>query len=165
MDRLMRSDPRLFGQLLSMAVRVIAAREDKTIASIQDELGYAVGKSGGTAIEYWRKGHVPAVPADGYTLIQEVGRRARLSPEALTRLAASAGFNPQVFVASAGTGQPMNAADRPASPFPTRGDVVRSPVVVRPPCGQANTYFCLNGWCVSAGVCRAPRAVPSGGSP
>ncbi|MBW7886582.1 MAG: hypothetical protein H3C34_28925 [Caldilineaceae bacterium] len=41
-----------FAQLLTEGLHRIRRREGKTIAAIQDELGYALGREGGTAIEY-----------------------------------------------------------------------------------------------------------------
>ena len=52
-------DSELFAQILGKAVHYIAATENKSIKIIQDELGYALGRSGGSAIDYWRRGHVP----------------------------------------------------------------------------------------------------------
>ena len=50
-----------FAFSLSQAVRQVALRQNKKIQIVQDELGYALGRdAGGSAIEYWRKGHVPA---------------------------------------------------------------------------------------------------------
>ena len=53
-----------FAALLTTAVRTVAAREHKTIACVQDELGYKLNREGGSCIEYWRKGHVPAHTGD-----------------------------------------------------------------------------------------------------
>jgi hypothetical protein len=43
-----------FAQLLTEAVHRIRFRESKTIQIVQDELGYALGRDGGSMIEYWR---------------------------------------------------------------------------------------------------------------
>jgi hypothetical protein len=68
-----------FADMLTIAVRTIAAREHKTIACVQDELGYALGRdSGGSCIEYWRKGHVPADLSEVEKLAQELLRREGL---------------------------------------------------------------------------------------
>lgn len=53
-----------FSQMLSDAIYLIKACEGKTIAIIQDELGYAMGRNGKSVIEYWRKGHLPPTIAD-----------------------------------------------------------------------------------------------------
>jgi hypothetical protein len=43
---------------------------------VQDELGYAIGReAGGSSIEYWRKGHIPADLAEVETLAKELLRR------------------------------------------------------------------------------------------
>jgi len=70
-----------FAELLTTAVRIIADRENKTVASVQDELGYALGReTGGSCIEYWRKGHIPADPREVEKLAGELVKRAGLSP-------------------------------------------------------------------------------------
>jgi len=48
-----------FAELLTIGIKAIAAREQKNISFVQDELGYALNRSGGSAVEYWRKGYVP----------------------------------------------------------------------------------------------------------
>jgi hypothetical protein len=70
-----------FAELLTTAVRIIADRENKTVASVQDELGYALGReTGGSCIEYWRKGHIPADPREVEKLAGELVKRAGFSP-------------------------------------------------------------------------------------
>lgn len=50
-----------FGQLLSNAVSRIAKQKAKTIAYVQDDLGYSIGReSGGSAIAHWCKGNIPS---------------------------------------------------------------------------------------------------------
>jgi hypothetical protein len=71
---------RQFAEYLTKAVRTIAARENKTIAGVQDELGYALGReTGGSCIEDWRKGHVPADRRELEKLARELARRNGLS--------------------------------------------------------------------------------------
>jgi len=57
----MAKNPTRFGDLLKKAIDVISANERKSKAVVKDELGYALGRdTGGSSIEYWMKGHVPA---------------------------------------------------------------------------------------------------------
>jgi len=56
----MASSARRFAQLLTEGVYRIRHRESKPLQVVQDELGYALGRAGGSVIEYWRKGHLPA---------------------------------------------------------------------------------------------------------
>ena len=49
-----------FGKALSKAIYAIKYQESKSIAVIQDELGYELGRKGGSSIEYWRKGNIPS---------------------------------------------------------------------------------------------------------
>jgi len=52
-----------FGQLLTQGIHSIKAREGKTIATIEDELGYLLGKEGGAAIGHYRRGRgIPPLP-------------------------------------------------------------------------------------------------------
>jgi len=85
-------DARQFAKSLTKAVRTIAARENKTIAGVQDELGYALGReTGGSSIEYWRKGHVPADQRDLVKLAQELAGRGGLTRKECERFLHHAG--------------------------------------------------------------------------
>lgn len=76
----MSKSPNRFAQALTQAVRRIAWRDDSQIQIVQDELGYALGReAGGSAIEYWRKGHVPARLEDVEALARELVQRAGLT--------------------------------------------------------------------------------------
>lgn len=69
-------NPRAFGDKLSRAVYVIVGNESKNIGIVQDELGFAIGReSGGSAIEYWRKGYVPSKKHELEQLACELVRR------------------------------------------------------------------------------------------
>jgi hypothetical protein len=79
----MSKSPGRFAQLLTRAIRRIALQENNKIQIVQDELGYALGRdSGGAAIEYWRKKHVPAREADVDDLARELVRRGGLTNHA-----------------------------------------------------------------------------------
>ena len=74
----MSGSPQKFANLLTEAIHTIRLRESKrvkkTIRIVQDELGYALGREGGSAIEYWRKGHIPAAVEDIAALARETRR-------------------------------------------------------------------------------------------
>lgn len=57
----MVENPEKFADLLRKAVNQIHALEGKPKLTVRDELGYAVGRYGRTAIDYWcrGKGHIP----------------------------------------------------------------------------------------------------------
>ena len=77
-----------FGDMLSEAVRQIALRERKSILIVQDELGYGLEReSGGSAIEYWRKGHIPSRPGEIEQLARLIAARADLPREWMQRFA------------------------------------------------------------------------------
>ena len=67
---------RQFARLLTEAVYRIRYLESKSIQAVQDELGYALGKTGGSSIEYWRKGNIPADPAELAALARALVKRA-----------------------------------------------------------------------------------------
>lgn len=64
-----------FGELLTEGLRLIHLKENKSLTIIQDELGYAVGRSGSSCIIHWRKGQ--NIPKDHIvkTLASEIVRR------------------------------------------------------------------------------------------
>lgn len=53
-----------FAEELTRALYRAKANTGKRIGTLEDELGYAVGRNGGEFIRYLRKGHIPADPAD-----------------------------------------------------------------------------------------------------
>lgn len=72
-----------FAHLLSQAIRHIALRENTKIQVVQDELGYTLGReTGGSAIEYWRKGHIPAELSEVETLARLLIQRGGLTSPA-----------------------------------------------------------------------------------
>src|SRR6266545_8235033 len=89
----MAPSPKLFGQLLTEAVYRIRSIEAKSIAIVHDELGYAIGReNGGSAIEYWRKGHVPEYLVEVERLAREIVRRTDLLRAWMERFLKSADY-------------------------------------------------------------------------
>src|SRR5689334_15413034 len=83
--------PKEFGRLLTEAVYRIELRDSKSIQIVQDELGYALDReSGGSAIEYWRKGHIPARQIDVERLARAIVQRGALGRDWLERFLKSA---------------------------------------------------------------------------
>ncbi|MEM7116515.1 MAG: tetratricopeptide repeat protein [Chloroflexota bacterium] len=67
-----------FAKLLTEAVQKIRIKENKTVAIVQDELGFALGKTGGSMIEHWRKGKaLPSKIEDIKILAFEIRRRGK----------------------------------------------------------------------------------------
>jgi hypothetical protein len=91
----MAKSPEKFAQLLTQAVHRIRLRESKTIKKtiriVQDELGYALGREGGSCIEYWRKGHVPATMDDVEKLARELVKQGGLNQDEFKQFLHSAG--------------------------------------------------------------------------
>jgi hypothetical protein len=73
-------NPKAFARVLTKAVYRIATEEQKRIRVVHDELGYALGReeTAGSAIEYWRKGYIPANPGDVEQLARELYWRGGL---------------------------------------------------------------------------------------
>jgi hypothetical protein len=67
-----------FAQLLTEGIHRIRLSTSKSIQAVQDELGYALGRKGGSAIEYWRKGHLPPRLADIEALARVMVSQARM---------------------------------------------------------------------------------------
>jgi tetratricopeptide (TPR) repeat protein len=67
-----------FAQLLTEGVYRISLNESKSITIVQDELGYALGKKGGSSIEHWRKRHLPAKLSDVEMVARELVTRGKL---------------------------------------------------------------------------------------
>ena len=81
-----------FGSLLRDAVRTVAHREGKKIGVLDDELGLALGKSGGaTTLQYWKVGHIPP-----FNLLRDLGtmlaKRGGLDAVRLRDLLIAAGY-------------------------------------------------------------------------
>ncbi|MCA9981882.1 MAG: hypothetical protein KDD89_13650, partial [Anaerolineales bacterium] len=83
-----------FARLLSEAIHRIRLQEGKSVQIVQDELGFALGRDGGSAIRYWRKGHVPAQPEDVAHLAQALVQRGRLEKQWLEQFLKSADYEP-----------------------------------------------------------------------
>ena len=76
----MARSPEKFARLLTQAVRQIAFRHNTKLQIVQDELGYALGRdTGGSSIEYWRKGHIPARLEEVEALAAELVQRDGLT--------------------------------------------------------------------------------------
>lgn len=85
--------PKRFGTLLKRAIRKIALMEDKNIAIVQDELGFALGRdTGGVSIQFWERGNIPPQREDVELLRRELSRQGGLTPEEAVQFVAYAGF-------------------------------------------------------------------------
>ncbi len=81
-----------FANALTEAVYRIKHLDGKSVRTVQDELGYALGKRGGASIEYWRKGNLPGKLADVMHLAQVIVQRSDLGLVWLLRYLESAGY-------------------------------------------------------------------------
>jgi hypothetical protein len=131
----MRKSADKFARLLTEAVHRIRIHESKTIKKtiriVQDELGYGLGREGGSCIEYWRKGHIPPSVDDVEKLAQELVKRGGLDRERL-----------EAFLSSAGHPQPISVCDvlLPMAPLEEL-----APFVVGPPVAQPRQFFGREG--------------------
>lgn len=130
--------PTKFATLLTTAVRTIAARENRTIASVQDELGYALGREGGSSIEYWRKGHIPADLASVEKLVEVLVKRQGINRTECEQLLWSADFpTAKVLVATLFPAAVVTEQARP----PAQAPLALSPFVVGLPITTPRQFF------------------------
>lgn len=85
-------DPTRFAALLTAAIHQIKRREGKPVRVVQDELGYALGKAGGSLVEFWRKGNLPAKQQDLDALARLLVARGGMERAWLEELLAAAGY-------------------------------------------------------------------------
>ena len=140
---MMTSASKKFAQLLTEAIHRVRLREDKTVQIVQDELGYALGRDGGSAIEYWRKGHIPAQIEEVVTLADHLVRRGRLDAAWLIPFLQSAGYpqpsrlSQELLAEAAGS-----ATDGPLASSSTTGLVTAEfSYVVGPPIIQPAQFW------------------------
>lgn len=79
-----------FARLLTEGVHRIRLRTFKTTQLVQEELGRALGRTGGSVIEYWRKGHRPPKLSDIETLAREFVSQGRVERDWLEEFLHSA---------------------------------------------------------------------------
>lgn len=94
-DKTMNKSGQKFGQLLTEGLYTLKLREDKPLGLLQDELGYAIGRSGGTTIAHWRRGNVPANYHDLECLVREMVKRGGLGQNWVEQLLAQTEFSPK----------------------------------------------------------------------
>ena len=127
----MNRSPEKFARLLTEAIYRIRLHESnkvrKTVGIVQDELGYTLGREGGSAIEYWRKGHIPGNPADVEKLARELVRRNGFDPATLKQ-----------FLQSAGYPNPIQLCEELFTPFPL---AEFAPFIVGPPTTHPRHFF------------------------
>lgn len=115
-----------FAQLLTEAIYQIRHRESKPLQVVQDELGYALGRAGASAIEYWRKGHLPPTHRDIEQLAAALVQRGGLDQPWLERFLDSAGYaEPADLFARCFPTTPA----RPVGPLPSTPAEPASPAV------------------------------------
>ena len=134
----MAASPTKFAQLLSEGVHRVRLYEGKSVQIVQDELGYALGREGGSAIEYWRKGHVPARLTEVEELARALVRRGQLDERWLEHFLHSAGhpiptaLNTELFTIHPITQSPSHPTNPPPNPPPRLAPFVVGPPVIHP---------------------------------
>ncbi len=81
-----------FAQLLTEAIYQIRLLEHKNISIVQDEVGYAIGRDGGSPIEYWRKGHIPKEREEIERLCEVLIERGKVDEEWLREFLDASGY-------------------------------------------------------------------------
>lgn len=85
---------RKFAFWLTKAIKVISAREGKSISLIEDELGYSIGREGtGSPISYWRRGFVPSDSNEVRLLAVELTRRGGFTKNECEEFLRAGGFS------------------------------------------------------------------------
>lgn len=130
-----------FAQLLSEGVHRIRLREAKTIQAIQDELGYALGRAGGSSIEYWRKGHLPPTLTDVEKLARELVRRGGLERGWLEQFLVSAEHPYPGQLAEEIFSPARPKPGRPATPPLEPPPLELNPFIVGPPITRPAAFF------------------------
>ncbi|HMR65513.1 MAG TPA: hypothetical protein PKE64_16015, partial [Anaerolineae bacterium] len=130
-----------FAQLLSEGVHRIRLREAKTIQAIQDELGYALGRAGGSSIEYWRKGHLPPNLTDVEKLARELVRRGGLERGWLEQFLVSAEHPYPGQLAEEIFNPARSKPGRPATPPLEPPPLEPNPFIVGPPITRPAAFF------------------------
>lgn len=87
----MTTSPERFAQLLTEGIHRIRIEERKSIRVIQDDLGYGLGREGGSVIEHWRKGRLPPHLSDVEQLARAIVTRGLLDQLWLDAFLRSAG--------------------------------------------------------------------------
>ncbi|MDM8529446.1 ATP-binding protein, partial [Anaerolineales bacterium HSG24] len=133
----MSTSPQKFSLLLTEAVHKIRIEESKhikkTIRIIQDELGYALGREGGTSIEYWRKGYVPASLIDLENLARELVRRGGLTESDAEQLLRAADHPyPSQFIATLFPDSEHGGTERPPLLLESFAPFVIGPPIAHP---------------------------------
>ena len=134
--------PEKFAQLLTEGVHRVRIGESKAIQVVQDELGYALGREGGSAVEYWRKGHVPRLN-EVELLAREIVRRGHLDRSWLEKFLQSAGHPTPKPLCEELFGSTPNASPNPTrtpkTELPTHEQL--APFVVGPPIVHPRQFF------------------------
>lgn len=134
-----------FRILLNKAVREIAFTSQKSIRAVQDELGQALGRSSGSCIDYWKRGHVPAAIADVELLAQLVTKSRGLSVDEARQFVLSA--DPYYSVQRLNQLLPLEANGRfaPINSYSTASQIQSdqrvNPFVVGPPITRPSQFF------------------------
>lgn len=127
----MTRSPETFARLLTEALYNIRIQESKTVKKtlgiVQDELGYALGRDGGSSVEYWRKGHIPASLDDIDSLARELVKRDGLNQAEL-----------KLFLLSAGHPRALDLCEQL---FPGLPAAEFAPFIVGPPITHPRQFF------------------------
>ncbi|MFN2201103.1 MAG: glycosyltransferase [Caldilineaceae bacterium] len=116
-----------FARLLTEGIYRIRKLEGKPIRVIQDELGYLLGREGGSAVEHWRKGRLPPNLTDVEQLARALVQRGKLEREWLDAFLRSAGHPAPESLDAELVSKEQAAARRPQTRLP----VSASPLVGR----------------------------------
>ncbi len=130
------AQPKQFGRLLTEGIHRIRLRENKSVQIVQDELGYQLNRDGGSAIRYWRAGHIPAYDEDVELLAREIVNRSDLDDNWLRNFLKSCDFSTTEQLCAELFPETETAVSHTKPTQPTL-----SPFVVGPPVTHPRQFF------------------------
>ncbi|MCB0107253.1 MAG: hypothetical protein KDE53_15140 [Caldilineaceae bacterium] len=131
---MMKTSPQHFADLLTEAIYTIKAKSGKSIGIIQDEVGYALGREGGSFIAFLRKGNVPADHQDTEQLVFELSQREGIEKPHCLEMLIAAGHPSAKAVLDGWFGPEINVPSRPRV-------VELAPFVVGPPIKHPQQFY------------------------
>lgn len=128
-----------FSHILTAAIRIIKARTGKKIEIIQDEIGFELGRNGGSYIAYLRKNNLPSDFESLELLARYLINLEALNPQQCHDMLSSGGHPEAKSLVSHWFDQvEQKPNEQPAS---NHKAVYQKPFIVGPPIGHPRQFF------------------------
>ncbi|MFK7805097.1 MAG: ATP-binding protein [Anaerolineae bacterium] len=128
-----------FSQTLTAAIRTIKARTGKKIEIIQDEIGFELGRNGGSYIAYLRKNNLPSDFESLELLARHLINLDALDDQQCFDILISGGHPEAKSLVTHWFKQVASAGD--AEPNKRHQSVYQKPFIVGPPIGHPRQFF------------------------